>query len=98
MHRVIFNIENCTFGTGFFLYPKQFVQNGILNSLALMLPLVALATFSLHALNLAASLSPASLKAYPETIAFFTAPWCAKLVSFVRVTAFAPMPAPLHRA
>ena len=82
LHSVVFNIVNCTFGTGFFLFPRQFVHNGIFTSLVFLVVLLALVTFSLHVLNVAASNSPWSLTAYPETVAYFTHPYASPLISF----------------
>lgn len=80
--RAVFNVVNTTFGTGFFLYARQFAINGICVSVCVMLCLLVLVVFSLHALADAAARSPSHLTAYPETVAFFIRrPWCARLVS-----------------
>lgn len=81
MRSVIFNVVNCTFGTGFFLYPRQIARNGFAVTLVILTTVMALAAFSLHALNVAMTLSPTRLTAYPETIAHFTHPRLAQVVS-----------------
>ena len=71
--------RNTTFGTGFLLYPKGFVDNGLFTGLLIMVALVSLVALSLHMLNVAVMRSPGSLTAYPETVAYFTRPWLAQL-------------------
>uniref|UniRef100_A0A7S3U1P9 Amino acid transporter transmembrane domain-containing protein n=1 Tax=Emiliania huxleyi TaxID=2903 RepID=A0A7S3U1P9_EMIHU len=77
----VFNVVNTTFGTGFFLYPKALVANGVGIGLAAVCALLALVVFSLHSLADAVGRSPASLTAYPETIGYFSRPWCARVIS-----------------
>ena len=79
--QVVFNVMNTTFGSGFFLYPRQFATNGIITSLLLMAALLVAVVFSLHSLADAVARSPAHLTAYPETNGFLTRPCCSRLVS-----------------
>lgn len=81
--RVAANITNCAFGTGFFLLPKQLVQNGVASGVAAMLVLVVILAFSLHILNVALTRAPRDIVAYPRLVAHFTAPWLAQVVSIL---------------
>jgi amino acid permease len=82
MYRVVFNIVNTTFGTGFFLYPKHFAHLGIPMGLTIMLGLLVFVSFSLHALTVAIVRSPPALTAYPETMAHLIPfPWVKRVVA-----------------